>query len=79
MKECRIPVFIAYIMVVYSISSFYYLARTYNLGTPFRDSLTTEQLAIKSREAKRRGFIFLQGILIGIFLVVFLQPFYSCK
>ena len=77
MKECRIPVFIAYIIVVYSISSFYYLASTYSLGTPFRDSLTTEQLAIKSRETKRRDLFFYKGFSRVFSFVIFLQPFYS--
>ena len=63
-EDCIIPFYLAYLMAVYLAGSIYYLIMTKQLGTPFRDSLTEEQLKIKKRESNKRGKIFFLFLLI---------------
>lgn len=47
MTICRISIYLAYAMAVYTIASIYYIIMTRNIGTPFKDSLTLKQRQIK--------------------------------
>jgi hypothetical protein len=51
---------------------------TINIGTPFKDSLSPEQLQIKAEAASLRGSIFYQGIGLAIVLIFLIKPFEEC-
>lgn len=76
--KCKISKFLAYGMMAYTFASIFYLLLTRNIGTPFRDSLTENQLLIKKEAAKLRGNIFCKGLIISIALIYMFQPFESC-
>jgi hypothetical protein len=78
MITCRISIYLAYAMLIYCISSAYYLIRTRQIGTPFNDSLTTEQRKIKAKSSSARGNIFVQGLLIGFGIIIIFRPFRKC-
>ena len=75
---CKISVALAYLMVVYILACIYYLVRTRSIGTPFYDSLTKKQKAIKSKAAAQRKNIFYQGIIGAIIGMVIFRPFNQC-
>lgn len=77
-NKCKLPVPLAYAMLTYIIGSIYYLIVTYNIGTPFKDSLNEEQKKIKSQSSKIRRQIFYQGLGIGIIMIIFINPFEKC-
>ena len=52
---------------------------TRNIGTPFRDSLTKEQIEIKQKSSGVRKRIFITGIAIGLGLLIIIRPFASCS
>ena len=60
------------IMLVKFIAVVYYVIMTKQFGTPFKDSLTKEQLELKKREADKRAKVYLQGFGIGSVIVFFL-------
>jgi hypothetical protein len=82
MKEllgtCKISVALAYLMLVYILACIYYLVRTRTIGTPFADSLTKKQKAIKAKAASQRKNIFYQGIIGAIIGIVIFRPFNRC-
>tara|TARA_B100001250_G_C19715426_1_gene751213 strand:+ start:953 stop:1204 length:252 start_codon:yes stop_codon:yes gene_type:complete len=78
-QECRMPIVLAYLMLIYIIASIFYLLATRSIGTPFSDSLTPEQIEIKSKSSRSRSVIFTSGILGGILLLLFIQPFKKCQ
>jgi uncharacterized membrane protein YbjE (DUF340 family) len=51
--------------IAYVVASIIYLAATRNIGTPFKDSLTQEQLIKKRTSSHTRGRIFIIGLAIG--------------
>ena len=76
MKKCSdVVVMMAHLSFVYVIASIVYLVFTSSLGTPFKDSLTPAQIAIKKEESKKRGCIFLCGICVAIMIVIIIRPF----
>ena len=75
---CQMSPFLAYAMLIYVIASVFYMIRTRSIGTPFKDSLTLEQIAIKKKSSKIRKNIFYQGAAIGLAIVIFLKPFQKC-
>jgi len=77
-NNCIMSSYLAYSMLVYVISSIYYLIITMNVGTPFKDSLNEEQIKIKEKSASVRRNIFNQGIFLGIFIVIIFKPFTNC-
>ena len=79
MDNCKISIYLAYIMACYSIASMYYLVTRKSVGTPFKDSLTREQIIIKNKSKKVRLGIFQRGIIIGIFILFVTKPFEKCK
>ena len=78
MNNCSVPKYLAYGMAAYCIACAYYMFRTQNIGTPFKDSLSKNQLKIKKESSKTRSEIFFQGLGIGCALMFFLNPFNSC-
>ena len=78
-SECRMPIFLAYLMLIYIIASIFYLLATRSIGTPFSDSLTPEQIEIKSKSSRTRSVIFTSGLFGGILLILFIQPFKKCQ
>jgi sensor domain CHASE-containing protein len=61
--------------LVYMIACVVYLIATTLLETPFKDSLTKEQQAIKKRVKYTRTQIFLLGICVGLLVVHQSKPF----
>lgn len=78
MQACRISIYLAYTMAVYCIASLFYLIRTKDIGTPFKDSLSPKQKKIKKESSAKRRSIFIQGIVGGTALLFFFQPFRKC-
>ena len=78
--DCKMSVYLANGMLVYLIGSIFYLVSTFvfNVGTPFKDSLTAEQQAIKKKSAKKRSLIFYGGIVLAIALIFITKPFKLC-
>ena len=65
----------AYLMATYMLASVYYLVATACIGTPFKDSLTQEQMAIKKEAAGQRRRIFLTGLAAGAIVLAIFRPF----
>lgn len=78
MQSCKMSIYLAYGMLVYVFASIFYLILTFNLGTPFKDSLTPQQLIIKQKSANQRRNIFYGGVSLGIFIIYLTQPFQRC-
>ena len=76
--ECTVSSYLAYAMAAYSLTSGYYLVISRWAGTPFKDSLTKEQIEIKKKSAKVRRNIFLQGLVLSIVLLYLSKPFDKC-
>jgi hypothetical protein len=72
-KTCIIR-FLAVIAFLYIFASAWYMINTRNIGTPFNDSLTPQQIQIKKESADIRGKIFYQGItwgaIVGILILI---------
>lgn len=66
MRKCTVYYYLAFIMCMYVFASVFYLVRTRYIGTPFKDSLTDEQLKIKKESAGVRKNIFVQGVVVSI-------------
>ena len=65
--------------LVYLLACLSYLIMTLSVGTPFADSLTPEQRAIKRASARRRGIIFLQSLVVASVAVRVWRPFTRFK
>lgn len=76
--KCKIYSLLAYGMAAYCIASFFYFVRTSSIGTPFKDSLTPNQISIKNESASARKSVFIQGILLAIVLLLWFEPFKGC-
>ena len=71
-----IKTILAYAATAYLIASLIYLFVSYCcLDTPFRKSLTAEQIRIKTLSAKTRSQVFWGGIIAGIIILWWLKPF----
>jgi hypothetical protein len=77
--QCIVPTYLAYMMSIYVSASIYYLLKTRTIGTPFRDSLTEEQLVIKAVVSEVRGRIFLNGVILSGILLLYFRPFAGCS
>ena len=77
-EKCVISKYLAYGMLLYSISSIYYIINTINIGTPFKDSLTPEQIEIKNKSSKIRGTIFNHGLILAFCIIILFKPFEEC-
>jgi hypothetical protein len=78
MSYCKISIYLAYAMAIYTIASLYYMIRSRSVGTPFKDSLSEKQLQIKKESAKVRRGIFYQGVGIAFVALLIFRPFSKC-
>lgn len=76
-SSCKIPIYLAYIMLSYCFACIYYLIMTRDIGTPFNDTLNPIQRQIKAKSAKQRKKIFMNGLIIGIIIIFLTKPFIS--
>ena len=60
---------------VYVVASLVYLFWTRRIGTPFKDSLSEAQRAIKREAARQRGRIFGVGVGVGCATLAIFSPF----
>ena len=73
LEHCYCPLWVkilAAISIIYLVASIIYIIFTADIGTPFKDSLTEEQLSIKYMSAKKRGGIFGIGTIAGMIVVI---------
>lgn len=80
MKFCKIPIWLAYLALLYIFASIYYLIVTRNFGTPFRNAVNRypELIKIKYASVSKRKNAFYKGIIIGLCVLAISQPFSSC-
>ena len=76
--NCVVPRYLAYAMTMYICASIFYIIRTRSIGTPFNDSLTDKQKLIKKEASEIRSYIFGQGILFSLALLIYVKPFKTC-
>lgn len=76
--NCKVPVYLAYVMAGYTIASMFYLMFTKNIGTPLKDSYTKEQLEIKKKSAKTRKDIFIKSAILAAVILYSVKPFDNC-
>ena len=76
--KCQISTAFAYMMFAYIIGSVYYIVHTRFIGTPFIDSLTEEQIAIKKESASHRRIIFYTGLVGAVIFLYIIRPFKEC-
>jgi len=76
--HCILSKYFAYGMLIYTLSSIFYIVSTRTIGTPFNDSLNETQRKIKKESAEVRKNIFVQGILLSTLLIFIYQPFKKC-
>ena len=66
-------------MLVLIMAGLGYLAMTRGMGTPLRDSLTTEQLAIKAQSAAKRQQVYAIALVASVGAVMLWKPFGGCS
>lgn len=76
--RCKVNAFLAYSGAVYIMACIMYLALTRDLGTPFLDSLTKEQVAIKEKSKTDRRRAFIIGVAISVIAITVMRPFGEC-
>tara|TARA_X000000368_G_scaffold354479_1_gene295991 strand:- start:883 stop:1287 length:405 start_codon:yes stop_codon:yes gene_type:complete len=64
----------ARIAIGYTVACLLYLLFTRNIGTPFADSLTEEQQAIKQSSSMARATVFLTSVITSMILVHVWRP-----
>ena len=77
--KCKLHNLLAYAMAAYCLASVYYFVRSRSVGTPFADSLTSEQEIIKEHSASVRKSIFIEGVFLAGVYLAFAKPFQSCQ
>ena len=77
-EKCKISNAFAYMMFAYIIGIIYYIIFTRTIGTPFKDSLTPEQIAIKNESAIQRRIIFYTGLVGAAIILYVTRPFSGC-
>ena len=66
---------LAYVTIIYACASVFYLVYTRSMGTPFADTLTEEQRQVKAESARKRGCVFMYGIIFSSVLLLLVKPF----
>lgn len=64
----------ARVAIGYTVACLLYLLLTRNIGTPFADSLTEEQQAIKRSSSMSRANVFLTSVIMSTVLVLVWTP-----
>ncbi len=80
MEYCKIPVFLAYILLIYVFASIYYLIVTRKYGTPFKNAVNNypHLVQIKNESANKRRISFYNGIFISCIVIFLVKPFKKC-
>ena len=76
---CKLPIWFAYLMLIYVAACLYYIIFTRNLETPFNDSLSENQIQKKKESADKRRKIFYTGIVLSTVLFWVWRLFKPCK
>jgi len=76
--NCRVPVILAYAMTIYTLASLYYIVTTRNVGTPFYDTLSEEQIKVKNESSQVRKRIFYTGLVVSTIVMLVVKPFSKC-
>lgn len=79
LTQCKLPIWLAYSMLVYVSACVYYIIMTRNIGTPFYDRLTDEQKIKKTESANERRKIFYTGIAVSALIFCVWKPFKPCQ
>ena len=74
-EKCTVSIIFANFSILYIIACIFYKVKTYNIGTPFKDSLSEKQLKIKEKSSKQRKKIFYEGLIIGLLILILFKPF----
>ena len=78
-SACIVAAPLAYAMLAYTCASLMYLTvSSVFLETPFRDSLSTQQLCIKRKSARQRGALFAGSLALSCGALWLLRPLRSC-
>mgnify|MGYP001252222590 FL=1 len=56
-----------------------YMGMTWGMGTPLKDSLTPDQLAIKAKSAGKRQQVYIIALVAAVGLVMLWNPFGRCS
>jgi hypothetical protein len=64
-KQKKLLFWLGIAMFVKIFGSAYYMIATASFGTPFKDSLSEDQLKLKQEQARRRGKVYAQGLVVG--------------
>ena len=65
---------LAYVALAYLIASIVYVAATRSMGTPFGDSLTDQQRAIKEASKGARRSAFCTGLVVAAAVLAVVRP-----
>lgn len=72
----KLTLLLANLMAIYIIASIYYIIVTRNIGTPFKDSLSLEQIEIQKKSAQKRKSVFFHGAILG-FVIMIIHYYFS--
>ena len=76
--RCKLNAVLAYSGAIYIMACALYIALTRDLGTPFRDSLTKDQIKILQDAKANRRRAFLTGIVVSTIVIILTRPFGTC-
>ena len=81
MKYCRIPIVLAYIAMIYIMTTLIYLLITRQYGTPFKDAVANypNLMKIKLDSVIQRQHAFHIGMCISIIILCITRPFSICN
>jgi hypothetical protein len=79
MMNCKTQTILSYIAAICILASIYYLARKGPIGTPFTDSLSQQQILLKTQSANTRRKLFYEGCVLAVVLLAIAKPFKECR
>ena len=74
-----VTIFFSNFAMIYVFACIYYMIQTRNFGTPFYNSLTPQQRIIKKSAVKSRKKVFIDGMVVGIVLLLLWKPFKTVR
>lgn len=74
--SCVVPSILAYFTLAYLTASLVYVLVTYigRWGTPFKNSLSPEQLRLKRSSARKRGCLFGISFVVALIILFLTRP-----
>ena len=80
MDKCKVSKILAYLALIYILTSIIYLLITIKYGTPFKDAIENypELKKIKELSVYNRKNAFYTGLVISCIVLFILQPFKTC-